>query len=67
VALKPLVAGTFVDVPLLDGSRWRYTKFDNAASTPALLAVRDGVDHFLDYYASVHRGTGFKSQLATWA
>ena len=25
------------------------------------LEVRDGVDRFLDYYASVHRGTGFKS------
>jgi selenocysteine lyase/cysteine desulfurase len=52
---------------VLDGSRRRYINFDNAASTPALLAVRDGVDRFLDYYASVHRGTGFKSQLATWA
>jgi cysteine desulfurase/selenocysteine lyase len=61
------VAGTLVDVPLLDGTRRRYINFDNAASTPALLAVRDGVDRFLDYYASVHRGTGFKSQLATWA
>ncbi len=61
------VAGTLVDVPVLDGSRRRYINFDNAASTPALLAVRDGVDRFLDYYASVHRGTGFKSQLATWA
>jgi cysteine desulfurase/selenocysteine lyase len=64
---RPLVAGTLIDVPLLDGSRRRYVNFDNAASTPALLAVRDGVDRFLDYYASVHRGTGFKSQLATWA
>jgi cysteine desulfurase/selenocysteine lyase len=45
----------------------RYINVDNAASTPALLAVRDGVDRFLDYYASVHRGTGFKSQMATWA
>jgi selenocysteine lyase/cysteine desulfurase len=64
---QPVVAGTLVDVPLLDGSRRRYINFDNAASSPALLAVRDGVDRFLDYYASVHRGTGFKSQLATWA
>jgi selenocysteine lyase/cysteine desulfurase len=63
----PLVTGTDVDVPLLDGSQRRYINFDNAASTPALLAVRDGIDRFLDYYASVHRGTGFKSQLATWA
>ena len=65
--LSPLVSGAHVEVPLLDGSRRRYINFDNAASTPALVAVRDGVDRFLDYYASVHRGTGFKSQLATWA
>ena len=64
---QPLVAGTDVDVPVLDGSRRRYINFDNAASTPALSAVRNGVDRFLDYYASVHRGSGFKSQLATWA
>jgi selenocysteine lyase/cysteine desulfurase len=61
------VAGTLVDVPPLGGTRRRYINFDYAASTPALLAVRDGIDRFLDYYASVHRGTGFKSQLATWA
>jgi cysteine desulfurase/selenocysteine lyase len=65
--LRPLVAGTEIDVPVLDGSRRRYINFDNAASTPAFKSVRDGVDRFLDYYASVHRGTGFKSQLATWA
>jgi len=65
--LRPRVVGTEITVPLLDGSSAVYINFDNAASTPALATVRDGVDRFLDYYASVHRGTGFKSQLATWA
>ena len=65
--LRPRVVGTEIAVPLLDGSWATYINFDNAASTPALASVRDGVDRFLDYYASVHRGTGFKSQLATWA
>src|SRR3990170_2305094 len=59
--------GLEVRVPTLDGSHVPYINFDNAASTPPLAAVRDGVNHFLDYYASVHRGTGFKSQLSTWA
>jgi len=54
-------------VPILDGIRRPYINLDNAASTPPLRSVRDGVDVFLDYYASVHRGTGFKSQLSTWA
>jgi selenocysteine lyase/cysteine desulfurase len=65
--LRDLVAGTEIEVPVLDGTRRRYINFDNAASTPALKAVRDGIARFLDYYSSVHRGTGFKSQLATWA
>jgi selenocysteine lyase/cysteine desulfurase len=43
----------------------RYISLDNAASTPALRSVQDAVNRFLPYYSSVHRGTGFKSQLAT--
>jgi selenocysteine lyase/cysteine desulfurase len=54
-------------VPLLDGSQRAYINLDNAASTPAMLTVRQTVDDFLVYYSSVHRGTGFKSQLSTQA
>jgi cysteine desulfurase/selenocysteine lyase len=53
--------------PLLDGSSRCYTNLDNAASTPPLKAVQHAVDDFLVYYSSVHRGTGFKSQLSTHA
>jgi len=67
IAGHPRFVGVEVDVPTLDGSTRRYINFDNAASTPALASVRDGVDRFLEHYASVHRGTGFKSQLSTWA
>ncbi|NIM94474.1 MAG: aminotransferase class V-fold PLP-dependent enzyme [Anaerolineales bacterium] len=45
----------------------RYINFDNAASTPPLASVRGGVNDFLNFYSSVHRGAGFKSQLSTWA
>lgn len=65
--LRARFTGLDVEVPLLDGSRAPYVNLDNAASTPALQAVRTGVDRFLDFYASVHRGTGFKSRLSTWA
>jgi selenocysteine lyase/cysteine desulfurase len=41
--------------------------FDNAASTPALRAVLVIVDDFMRWYSSVHRGTGFKSRVATQA
>jgi selenocysteine lyase/cysteine desulfurase len=57
--------GSNVVVPLLDGDRRRYINLDNAASTPALKAVQEAVDQYLMYYSSVHRGTGFKSQLST--
>ncbi len=59
--------GLDVRVPCLDGHERPYVNFDNAASTPPLASVRNTVDRFLDYYASVHRGTGFKSRLSTEA
>jgi cysteine desulfurase/selenocysteine lyase len=65
-AYRELLVGLDVMIPLLDGSLKRYINFDNAASTPALKAVQDAVNNFLLYYSSVHRGTGFKSQLSTY-
>jgi selenocysteine lyase/cysteine desulfurase len=62
-----LFVGVDKQVPLLDGTKRRYTNLDNAASTPSLRAVQEAVDNFLPYYSSVHRGTGFKSQLSTHA
>jgi selenocysteine lyase/cysteine desulfurase len=64
---RPLFVGYDVQVPLLDGRHCTYVNLDNAASTPALKAVQQAVDNFLPYYSSVHRGTGFKSQLSTHA
>ncbi|HAY84479.1 MAG TPA: aminotransferase [Chloroflexi bacterium] len=60
-----LFVGTGTKVPLLNGNQTRYINFDNAASTPALKFVQQAVNDFLPYYSSVHRGTGFKSQLST--
>jgi cysteine desulfurase/selenocysteine lyase len=59
------IIGIAAQVPLLDGSHRTYVNFDNAASTPALRPVSAKVDEFLTWYSSVHRGTGFKSQLST--
>ena len=61
------IVGIDVQVPLLDGSHRTYVNLDNAASTPALRPVFDTVNEFLSWYSSVHRGTGFKSQLSTRA
>ncbi|GAB4578859.1 MAG: aminotransferase class V-fold PLP-dependent enzyme [Anaerolineales bacterium] len=60
-----LFVGLEVETPLLNGTRRRYVNLDNAASTPPFKAVQRAVNDFLMYYSSVHRGTGFKSQLAT--
>ncbi len=60
-----LFVGTETQVPLLNGSKTRYINLDNAASTPPLKAAQQAVFDFLPYYSSVHRGTGYKSQLST--
>lgn len=60
-----LYNGLDVQVPTLKGGKTTYINFDNAASTPPLKAVQDAVNDFLNFYSSVHRGTGFKSQLST--
>lgn len=62
-----LFVGLDTTVPVLGGKSQRYINLDNAASTPPFRAVQESVDAFLPFYSSVHRGTGFKSQLATHA
>ena len=54
-------------VPVLDGSLQPYVNLDNAASTPCLRDVLSTVNGFMEWYSSVHRGTGFKSRVATQA
>lgn len=63
---RDLYVGVDVTVPVLGGNHRRYVNLDNAASTPALRHVKQAIDTFLPYYSSVHRGTGFKSQLSTY-
>ncbi|WP_158887272.1 aminotransferase class V-fold PLP-dependent enzyme [Amycolatopsis anabasis] len=61
----PAVAGAGLEVPLVTGERIGYANLDHAASAPCLDAVRRAVDEFLPWYASVHRGAGFASQVST--
>lgn len=65
--LRQRIVGIDQPVPVLGGGMLPYVNLDNAASTPALVDVLDAVNRFLPYYASVHRGTGFKSRLSTAA
>jgi len=61
-----LFVGLDVQTPSVNGSKIRYINLDNAASTPPLRSVLKAINDFSMYYSSVHRGTGFKSQLSTY-
>jgi selenocysteine lyase/cysteine desulfurase len=52
-------------VPISGGRRVAYVNFDNAATTPALKDVADSISEFLEWYGSVHRGTGARSHVST--
>jgi selenocysteine lyase/cysteine desulfurase len=62
---ETLFTGIDLQVPIFDGNTRRYINLDNAASTPSMKPVLAAVNDFMAYYSSVHRGTGFKSQLST--
>jgi len=60
----PLV-GDGMLVPCVDGHERPYVALDAAASTGVLEPVFRRVEEFLPSYSSVHRGSGYKSQLST--
>src|SRR5258708_4095030 len=59
------VVGADLPVPLVTGGTLPYANLDYAASAPALSAVAEHVATALPYYASVHRGAGYASQVST--
>ena len=63
-ALLPVV-GAGLAVPLVTGATVPYANLDYAASAPALAAVAEHLATALPYYASVHRGAGYASQVST--
>jgi len=65
--LRAEVVGIDVQVPLLSGGTRAYVNLDNASSTPTFRPIAEKVDEFMRYYSNVARGTGFKSQVASWA
>ncbi|HWH36842.1 MAG TPA: aminotransferase class V-fold PLP-dependent enzyme [Candidatus Limnocylindrales bacterium] len=61
------LVGDQLEVPLVTGGRARYVNLDFAASAPPLVEVAHAVDEMGRWYSSVHRGAGWKSQVATAA
>ena len=66
-SMRRLVVGVEEQVRLLDGTTRAYVNFDNASSTPFLHAVLEEIDAFAPMYASVGRGSGYKSHVSTEA
>ncbi|MGO4491362.1 aminotransferase class V-fold PLP-dependent enzyme [Arthrobacter sp. 2YAF22_2] len=64
---RPLsaVSGAEILAPLIRGGEVRYANLDYGASAPALSVVSAYLNEILPYYASVHRGAGYASQLST--
>lgn len=61
------LVGDGLEVPCVDGSERPYLSFDAAASTASLPSVLKRVEEFVPWYSSIHRGAGYKSQVATAA
>jgi selenocysteine lyase/cysteine desulfurase len=61
--LPPVVSASLT-VPTL-GGQVDYANFDHAASTPALVSVKQAVDTALRTYSSVHRGNGYASRVTS--
>jgi selenocysteine lyase/cysteine desulfurase len=67
VGRRPLAAvtGAEIQAPLIHGGHARYANLDYGASAPALSVVSAYLNEILPYYASVHRGAGYASQIST--
>lgn len=61
------IVGIDKKVILRNSKKVNYICFDNAASTPTLIPVLEKVNEFLEWYSSIHRGTGYKSVISTRA
>ncbi|MCU1488971.1 MAG: Selenocysteine lyase [Acidimicrobiaceae bacterium] len=62
--LAELVGGELT-VPLVQGGTSRYVDLDLAASAPPMVRVAARVAEVLPFYASVHRGAGYRSLVST--
>lgn len=60
-----IILGIDSKVVLRDGREIRSVNFDNAATTPVFKEVIDNIIKYSDYYGSIGRGTGHKSEITT--
>ncbi|MBZ2175807.1 aminotransferase class V-fold PLP-dependent enzyme [Schnuerera sp. xch1] len=62
---KKLIHGVNTLVPIENNTKVPYINFDNAATTPPLSSVINGINNFAPFYSSIHRGTGYKSIISS--
>lgn len=62
---RQYIFGVETDIPLKGGGRTKAINFDNAATTPPLIPVLQGLINFAPWYSSIHRGVGYKSQYSS--
>lgn len=62
---RNLIVGSDTRIPLSNGSYVSAINFDNAATTPPFVSVLQDILAFAPYYSSIHRGTGYKSQVTS--
>ena len=62
---RHLVIGADTKIPLKNGQFTTAINFDNAASTPPFVSVMEEINNFATMYSSIHRGTGYKSQVSS--
>jgi len=63
--LRKNIKGINEKVLTLGNKKTRFVYLDNAASTPPLISVWRQVSDYLNWYAGVHRGTGYKSLISS--
>ncbi|WP_050608156.1 aminotransferase class V-fold PLP-dependent enzyme [Clostridium niameyense] len=62
---KYLVVGVDTKIPINNNKLVTAINFDNSATTPAFVSVMEEIFDFAPWYSSIHRGTGYKSQLSS--
>ncbi len=63
--LRNLVTGTETKIVVANGKDVTAINFDNAATTPPFCSVLKEISRVSPWYASVHRGKGYKSILSS--
>lgn len=65
INLRNLLIGIDAKVDIINGKKVSCINFDNAATTPPLKSVVESIISLSNYYGSIGRGAGHKSEITT--